>query len=290
MQPSRTPDRAASGARGEPLRAFCLSMHDVSPHTWQECRRLLDAVKAVADIPVTLLVVPAYHRLTMLDTRHYDRALGKRQDAGHELALHGYSHLDEGPPARGWRERFVRHGYTESEGEFSALDLDEARRRIDKGLAWFGARGWSPAGFVAPAWLLSRDAWRALDDYPFAYTTTMRRFHFLQRGQGEGQGPEQGLASRSLVYAARNAPGRWLSMRGNDLLRGRLRDAPLVRFGLHPRDARHPELIAHMQRTVAALLDTHRPMTKSAFVAAFFASAASAVPVAPDASIAQRLS
>ncbi|MGN6389784.1 MAG: DUF2334 domain-containing protein [Burkholderiaceae bacterium] len=287
MQPSRAPERSASGARGEPLRAFCLSMHDVSPHTWQECRRLLDAVKAVADIPVTLLVVPAYHRLTMLDTRHYERALGKRHDAGHELALHGYSHLDEGPPVRGWRERFVRHGYTQSEGEFAALGLDEARRRIDQGLAWFGARGWSPAGFVAPAWLLSVDAWRALDDYPFAYTTTMRRFHFLPQGQGQGQG--QALASRSLVYAARNAPGRWLSMRGNDLLRARLRDAPLVRFGLHPRDARHPELIAHMQRTIAALLETRQPMTKSAFVAAFASSAASVASDAANAPITQRL-
>jgi predicted deacetylase len=41
-----------------PTRRLCVSIHDVAPATWTECRTLLEAVAAVADIPLTLLVVP----------------------------------------------------------------------------------------------------------------------------------------------------------------------------------------------------------------------------------------
>ena len=45
----------------------------------------------------------------------------------------------------------------------------------------------------------------------------------------------------------------------------RLGHLPLLRFGLHPADARHPEQLAHLQHLLARLLHTHRPMTKAAF-------------------------
>ena len=41
--------------------ALCVSIHDVAPATWELCAKLFDAIRDVADIPVTLLVVPAYH-------------------------------------------------------------------------------------------------------------------------------------------------------------------------------------------------------------------------------------
>ena len=42
-------------------RWLAVSMHDVAPATWERCQRVLAAIREVADIPVTLLVVPAYH-------------------------------------------------------------------------------------------------------------------------------------------------------------------------------------------------------------------------------------
>ena len=55
-----------------------MSLHDVAPHTWPQCERLLQAVRAVADIPLTLLVVPAYHHHPVADRAGYDRLLEQR--------------------------------------------------------------------------------------------------------------------------------------------------------------------------------------------------------------------
>lgn len=237
--------------------ALCVSMHDVSPYTWPKCAQILRAVREVANIPVTLLIVPAYHRRPDQNFSAYRQALDRHLADGDELALHGYTHLDEGPAAVTWLSRFIRNAYTQSEGEFSALDEAEARRRIDLGLAWFSQHGWPVQGFVAPAFLMSEGTWRVLAGSPFRYTTTMRGFHLLK--------PRQDIPARTMFYAARNAPGRWLSQRGNDMLMRTQHSAPLMRLGLHPRDAIYPGLIRHMQSTLEATLTYRAPMTKSAF-------------------------
>jgi hypothetical protein len=48
-------------------------------------------------------------------------------------------------------------------------------------------------------------------------------------------------------------------------MRRRQAGLPLVRLSLHPRDARHPELLRHMQGLLAALLDARQPQTKAVF-------------------------
>jgi predicted deacetylase len=237
--------------------ALCISIHDVAPHTWPQCEALLQTIDGIADIPVTLLVVPAWHRLSERDASEYERALERRLAKGDELALHGYTHLDEGPPPRTPFERFLRRVYTLSEGEFAALDEDEAKRRIEAGLNWFAARQWPVEGFVAPAWLVSAGTWTALAGFSFRYTTTLSHFHLLPQ--------RQLLRSPSMVYAARNALGRSMSRQRNAWLMQTLRNAPLVRLGLHPADARHPELLRDSCRLVADLLSTRQAMTKAAF-------------------------
>ena len=121
-------------------RSLCVSVHDVAPHTWLQCERLLQAIRAVADIPLTLLVVPAYHYHPVADAARYDRLLEHRLSLGDELALHGYTHLDEGAAPTGWRDKFKRQFYTQGEGEFAALGADEARQRLAWGLEWFEQR------------------------------------------------------------------------------------------------------------------------------------------------------
>lgn len=237
-------------------KALCVSIHDVAPDTWPECVRLGQAVRAVADIPLTWLVVPRFHGAAWAAPA-MERALGALLARGHELALHGYTHLDSTAPPSGVCNRFLRTVYTQGEGEFAAIGEAEARRRIVLGMAWFDARGWPLHGFVPPAWLLSAAAWRALRAFPFAYTTTLRHFHLLHA--------RQALLSPSLVYAARNAAGRLLSPRAASVLASLLAPAPLVRLSLHPRDARHPALVRHAQRLVERLLAERQPRTKAAF-------------------------
>ena len=87
----------------------------------------------------------------------------------------------------------------------------------------------------------------------------MRRFYLLKQ--------QTHLYTPSLVYAARNRPGRLFSKRSNELLVRALHRKPLVRLGLHPRDANHPDLIRHVQQLVERLLPGRTAMTKSAFAA-----------------------
>ena len=237
-------------------KALCVSIHDVAPATWPACLRLLQAIREVADIPVTLLVVPCYHGSDRIDPG-YEAALAALMADGHELALHGYRHLDHGPPASGLRQRWLRGVYTRNEGEFAALSAAQSGLLLALGLEWFGRRGWPVDGFVPPAWLLGSGAWCALRQAPFSYTTTWTHFHLLS--------PWRRIWSPSLVYTARNRSGRRWSPRVASAQAACMRTAGLVRLGLHPADADHPELVRHAQRLLAALLASRAPMTKSAF-------------------------
>ncbi|MGX4643515.1 DUF2334 domain-containing protein [Massilia sp. SYSU DXS3249] len=236
---------------------LCVSIHDVAPATWGECERLAQALRSVADIPLSWLVVPHYHehghdRDDSIMRAGLDAAVAR----GDELVLHGYTHLDTGRQAGGLRERFLRGVYTRSEGEFSALGADEARRRIEQGLAWFRARGWQASGFVAPAWLLGPGAWEALPAFGFSYTTTFTRFHLLRAGGS--------VFAPSLVYTARNRSGRMLSPLAASLAAPLLARAPLMRLSLHPPDVRYPRLVAHAQKLVERMLASHTAVTKAA--------------------------
>lgn len=242
----------------KPLRALCVSVHDVAPATWNDSLRLLAAVRAVADIPLTWLLVPRYHGNSATSHGMQTR-LSALLEQGHELALHGYCHFDSAPRARSWRGRFLREVFTEREGEFAALDQTEARRRLELGLACFGERKWPVCGFVPPAWLLSAASWQALRALPFTYTTTFTRFHCLPEGRS--------VFSPSLVYMARNGTGRLISPLFADATAGLLVRAPLLRLSLHPRDARSPRLLRHAQRLLESQLLRREPMTKAAFAA-----------------------
>lgn len=269
--------------RTEPLRAVCVSIHDVAPATWLQCERLLRAVRSVADIPVSLLVVPAYHRQRHACNRRFERALEYRLARGDELVLHGYTHLDEAPRAEGWRDSVVREIYTRREGEFYAIDSNEARRRLQLGCDWFAQRGWPLEGFVAPAWLMGEGGWQALADFPFSYTTTLHRFHLLRS--------DCALRSQSLVYTVRSSWRRHMSRGWNAVLARSLQDNPLLRISLHPIDAAYPDIVRHFYRMIESALEDRQPMTKAAFANAYQAYVAAApdtVRNAPAALAAQR--
>jgi predicted deacetylase len=236
--------------------ALCVAIHDVAPATWTECLHLLHAVRAVADIPLTWLVVPRYH-CSPLRSHACESTLEKLMGQGHELVLHGYTHLDPAPVHGFGAGRLLRTVYTQREGEFSRIGRDEARRRLELGLRWFRERGWPVTGFVAPAWLLGQDSWLALEEQLFTYTTTYARIHLLRLARSQ--------RAPALVYAARNAGGRLLSPPLASGMAALARGAPLVRLALHPRDAHHPALVRHAQGLIERLLLSRTAMTKQAF-------------------------
>ncbi|CAI10078.1 conserved hypothetical protein [Aromatoleum aromaticum EbN1] len=252
-----------------PVRAaVCVSLHDVAPPTWSRCETLLAALAQVAPVPHTLLVVPDYHRRGDGLPPWYRAALAARFEAGDELALHGFFHLDDAPAPgspRGWLRRRV---LTCGEGEFAALGRDEASARLRAGEAWFRHAGWPLYGFVAPAWLLGAGAWQALHDSAFTYTTTHRHFHLLQ--------PRRAVAAPCIVYSTRSRWRRALSLARNAGLTQR--GALLARLALHPDDALHPAVVLQAQRLLEKLLRERVAMTKIGFANALGAALAPGAP------------
>ena len=240
---------------GSPLRALCVSLHDVAPTTWSQCERWLQAIASVADIPVSLLVVPSYHSESPQVAPQYEQALERRLIRGDELILHGYTHLDQGPPAQHWREHWIRSVYTRDEGEFFAIDEAEVRHRLALGLEWFAQRGWPVEGFVAPAWLLGPAARRVLADSPLRYTTTRRYFQLLGSAR---------LTAPAMAYGA-SGRRTWWAMRANRLMRTAQWRSPLLRLALHPPDIEQPDLVADAQRLIVDALDSRWAMTKGGF-------------------------
>ena len=240
--------------------ALCVSMHDVAPATWKHFRRVIAAVQAVAPIPLSLLVVPHWHRLADSEATDFYAELDELRKTGNELILHGYTHLDEGPPPLNVREFFKRRVVTRSEGEFAALDLIAARQRIAAGLEWFAQRGWATKGFVAPAWMMSPATLAALTETGLSYTSSYKgliRLPHLQK-----------LHAPTLVYSARYVLGDALVRAAiTQLAAAQARkNAALIRLGLHPADARNPLTLAHMQRLLATLLQNRVALTKTTFV------------------------
>lgn len=229
------------------MRTLCLSIHDVAPATWIQCRILAAAIAEVDPrLPVTLLVVPDYHGTGGEMTPAYRAWLAGRVARGDEIALHGYNHLDSAAHGLTFAEKVRREIYTAREGEFAALSRHEAERRIAAGREWCAAHGWRVRGFVAPAWLMSEGTWQALRRFDFSYTTTLTRFHLL---------PDAGaIRAPALVYSARSAWRRCVSRWWNAVLSRACEPLPVLRIGLHPADMRHPGLVLHAQK----LLDRAR--------------------------------
>lgn len=240
--------------------ALCVSLHDVSPVTWPACARLLSMIDAFGRIPVTLLVVPDYHRRGCIDrSPRFMAAIEQRLAKGDEVALHGYYHLDDHATPRTAGDWLRRRIYTAGEGEFAALSAEEAGMRLELGLALMQRLAWPMHGFIAPAWLLSLGSRHALSHLPFSYTTTLRAIHHLPYWRM--------TASPSLVYSVRGPLRRFVSRSWNTWLFTQIsqREAPL-RLGLHPADALHEPVIAHWQKLIGEVLPYRQPMTKQSWI------------------------
>ncbi len=239
-----------------PPRTLCIVLHDVAPATLAPCRRLLDALDRIQpDVRVTLLAVPRYHHEPR--DAAFEAWLQARARRGDEVALHGFTHLDERPP-RGFIDHLRRRHYTRGEGEFSDLPLAEARTRIKAGLRWLRRLGLEPAGFVAPAWLLGPDSWRAVREWGFAYTCTLRQIHPLGAMNGNQPPP---IDAQAQVYSNSSSWRRGLSVLWNGSLARRQRRQPVVRLELHPSDIDHPLLVASWQRLAAQQLRSRTART-----------------------------
>lgn len=236
-------------------RTLCIALHDVAPATWPRCERLLAMLDGIGARAVTLLVVPDFHRRGAAERDPaFIAAIESRRECGDEIALHGYAHVDESAPPRSPSAWFRRRVLTDAEGEFSALERDAATQRIAAGRDMFERIGWHVDGFVPPAWLASRGTREALAASDLLYTTTHTALVDLRRGMA--------LDAPSITASPRSAWRRAMSKRWLRASRWATRNANIVRAGLHPADADHPDLLAVWRSLLVDLLREREPMTK----------------------------
>lgn len=236
-------------------RKVCVVMHDVAPATWGRCQILLQALDAVASVPITLLVVPEYHGgLNVQDAPDFVDTMRGRLARGDELALHGYSHEDK-LPINGLRDYVTRRLYTDGEGEFAALPAAAARLRLQRGVECFSELHWPLSGFVAPAWLMGAGTWQALSGFPFSYVTTLKEMVLWPEGIH--------MPAPSLTYSTRAAWRRHASHAWNRYQLHAQRDQQTIRLGLHPADADHVDVIRRWQDMLAACLQDRTAVTKA---------------------------
>jgi uncharacterized protein len=251
-QHSSMPD---SGSRKP---AFCVVLHDVAPSTWTLYAEFIRALDQLGRVPLTLLVVPDFHRQGTIDRfPAFIKAIEQHLARGDEVVLHGYYHDDPGPLGWSSKEWFMRRLYTH-EAEFYRLAEPEALCRLKRGIDLFARLGWPVSGFVPPAWLLGNEGRQALVQCGFAYTSDIG--HLIRLPDLR---PEPAL---TLVWSARSVWRRGLSRVWNDLLLAQQHQAPLIRLGLHPVDLRHHAVYRYWLATVRHLLDMRTPMTKSAWL------------------------
>ncbi len=219
-------------------RRIAVSLHDVSPRHAGTIERILPLLEAAGVPPVPLLVVPDFHGGWPLDAHPaFVERLHAWKEAGHELVLHGYWHLEQRSDALrgGAGDAFKRGFLTGGEGEFLALEPHEAARRIDDGLAMWQRAGLPgrPVGFVPPAWLHNASLDAVLWARGFEWTESHSGYRF--RDGGPVRDPVISWASRDFV---RRAGSRVVC----PLLERLWRRRPSLRIALHPHDFDWPAL------------------------------------------------
>jgi len=238
--------------------SFVVLLRGVAPSTWSASERVLAAVREVASVPVTLLVVPRLHGEP--HNTAFDEALSRRAALGDELALHGYLHEEDGP-ARG-RADALRRRWSREQAEFRDLRCDDVLQRLHAGMRWFAANGWPVGGFVAPRWVLGPGAWAALRLTPLRYTLTRDSLHALARGER--------LPSHSVEHHTEGAVRRTLSLAWNALPGHLGQDAaPLVRLELTPDAADHDAVRRAWQTCLQRHLSCRQAQTVSRVVQAW---------------------
>jgi len=160
-----------------------VSVHDVAPPTRARVERMLDMLRDTGVTRRSLLVIPNFQGRHPIDRDNgFCAWLRACQAQGDEIVLHGWEHVGVGTP-RNADERFRNRWFTQGEGEFLSLDYEQAFGRIARGCALMHRAGLDPQGFVAPAWLVTRDGVRAARDLGFQYTNSYLTVVDLAEGQ-----------------------------------------------------------------------------------------------------------
>ena len=241
-------------------RSLVVSLHDVSPRTRAECAEILGQLAELGVARCSLLVIPDHHgRGHFLADAECSAWLRAQAAAGHELVMHGYHHQRARRAGESVGAKWTTRIYTADEGEFYDLDRAAAAALVSQAREDFRQLGVEPAGFIAPAWLLSAAAEAALRELGCAYTTRLGSVVDLQTARV--------WKSQSLVWSVRSAWRRQVSRAWNELLFRRLAANPLLRISIHPVDLRHAQIWRQIRELVTRARADRESLTYRAWLA-----------------------
>ena len=242
-----------------PQRELIVSMHDASPASFEECRLVAAALRGRGIARYALFVIPDFHGRHPLDhAPDFVRWLKTEEALGAEIVLHGWQHRVADAGATSPRSWFFRNLYTARECEFEGLDRVTFSEKVEAGLRILRHAGFQPKGFVAPAWIMPRSAPEWLGNAGLLYTETLTSVHVIS--------PRRIIASPCLVYSSRSILRLATSHLWNGLLHASARQAPLLRIGLHPADARCDSARHALLRHVERALEHRAPITYSSLL------------------------
>lgn len=225
-----------------------VSIHDVGPRSEGAVDRLCDLIEPhTGSARYAMLVVPDHwHEAPIIPGSPFATRLRRWSEAGVEMFVHGWYHIDESIHKSGvarWRARQMTAG----EGEFLGLDKATARDRMARGRDLIqGIIGTRVAGFIAPAWLYGPGARAALAESDFA----LAEDHFRVWRPSDGA-----ILARSpvITWASRSAMRRASSLAVAMAARALLPPHHGMRLAVHPGDTTRPELLESINATLAAL-------------------------------------
>lgn len=237
-----------------------VSLHDVAPVTRSASEKILKELAHLGVRVSSLLVVPDYHgNGSSFADRDFMQWLRDLEADGHEIVIHGYYHQRPRRPNETLPAKLITRSYTSDEGEFYDLDYAEAFRRITRAHDEFTSAGLKPRGFIAPAWLLSKEGERAAADAEMEYTTRLTSILDLRTNEN--------FAARSLVYSVRNSWRRAASLAWNATIAQLMRDAPLVRLSIHPPDFEQTQIWRQIMQIAQRLIESRNATTYRDWIA-----------------------
>jgi predicted deacetylase len=211
-------------------------------------------------LSVSMLVVPGpWRNGNVLTDTPFTEWLNTTMNKTHEVVLHGWSHTidhrDRPGVIRSLAGEFVARGCQ----EFWGLTETEAHVRLQKGLRTLAQLGYSPAGFIAPGWMTSKAAVRAVTEIGFDYLTS----HFYVQ--------DLVIGTRHFAPVVCQRPGSWSSgaiAHATTYLARFLRSVNLpLRVAVHPDDLHDSRLRNVILNVVdRAIADGYQSVTYERFI------------------------
>jgi predicted deacetylase len=209
--------------------SIVVSIHDVAPPF---AREIIEAVSLFEGLGVgkfSLLAVPEFHGTPLDSDPKFIEWLRGRATRGDEIVLHGLRHMQTHRP-KGLIRTLKNSLLTRGEGEFLGIPAITAGNLLDQGLNILRTLGFSPLGFVAPAWLMEKSIIEELKKRGFLYSTLRTRINDLRNGDF--------IRSPALVLRGSSRNMSRLSRAYNNLLLGPAAMREVVRLAVHPADIR----------------------------------------------------